>query len=381
MSTGATEPQASFLTTLGQIIDEVIAPSAHEIDRTGDFPRENLEALARGGLLGLVSSREAGGSGEAHRAAAQVVERIATACASTAMVVCMHYAGVAVIEAHGPQDVREAIARGEHITTLAFSEKGSRSQFWAPTSTATRADGGVQLNAQKSWVTSAGQANSYVWSSRPVTAEGQSTIWLVPADSQGLSIPFQFEGLGLRGNYSSPVNADAVVIPAENMLGSDGDGFNVMMGVVLPYFQVMNAAFSIGTMEAATTKTTQHLSGTTFEHTGQTLADLPTTRAYLSRMRIKTDMCRALLYETLSALEGGREDAMLRVLEVKAAAGEMATEVTDLAMRVCGGAAFRKEVGVERHFRDARAATVMAPTTDVLYDFIGKALCGMPLFG
>jgi alkylation response protein AidB-like acyl-CoA dehydrogenase len=97
-------------------------------------------------------------------------------------------------------------------------------------------------------------------------------------------------------------------------------------------------------------------------------------------MRIKTDMCRALLLDTLAALEGGREDTMLRVLEVKAAAGEASTEVTDLAMRICGGAAFRKEVGIERHFRDARAETVMAPTTDVLYEFIGKAVCGMPLF-
>ena len=62
------------------------------------------------------------------------------------------------------------------------------------------------------------------------------------------------------------------------------------------------------------------------------------------------------------------------------AAGETALEVTDLAMRVCGGAAYRKDVGVDRSFRDARAASVMAPTTDVLYDFIGKAVCGMPLF-
>jgi alkylation response protein AidB-like acyl-CoA dehydrogenase len=68
------------------------------------------------------------------------------------------------------------------------------------------------------------------------------------------------------------------------------------------------------------------------------------------------------------------------VLEVKAAASEAAVAVTDLAMRVCGGAAFRREVGVERNFRDARAATVMAPTTDALYDFIGKAVCGLPLF-
>ena len=65
---------------------------------------------------------------------------------------------------------------------------------------------------------------------------------------------------------------------------------------------------------------------------------------------------------------------MLRVLEVKAAAAEAASEVTDLAMRVCGGAAFRKEIGVERRFRDARAARVMAPTTDALLDFVGRAI-------
>jgi alkylation response protein AidB-like acyl-CoA dehydrogenase len=153
-----------------------------------------------------------------------------------------------------------------------------------------------------------------------------------------------------------------------------------MMGTVLPYFQLMNAAGSLGTMEAATAKTAAHVGGTSFEHTGSSLADLPTIRAYIARMRIKTDMVRGLLLDTLDALESGRPDTMLRVLEIKAAAGESATEVTDLAMRVCGGAAFRKEVGVERHFRDARAATVMAPTTDVLYDFIGKAVCGLPLF-
>ena len=97
-------------------------------------------------------------------------------------------------------------------------------------------------------------------------------------------------------------------------------------------------------------------------------------------MRVKTDMALALLDDTIAAMEAGRPDTMLRVLECKAAAGETATEVLDLAMRVCGGAAFRKDVGIERYFRDARAAGVMGPTTDVLYDFIGKAVCGMPLF-
>jgi alkylation response protein AidB-like acyl-CoA dehydrogenase len=97
-------------------------------------------------------------------------------------------------------------------------------------------------------------------------------------------------------------------------------------------------------------------------------------------MQVKADMSNALLSETLDAIAGQRPNATLRVLECKAAAGETANEALDLAMRVCGGAAFRKDVGVERYFRDARAAGIMAPTTDVLYDFIGKAVCGMPLF-
>jgi alkylation response protein AidB-like acyl-CoA dehydrogenase len=381
MSTSERQAKPTYLQALDPIISEVVAPAAGQVDETGAFPRAALDALGRSGLLGLVSSREVGGLNETHRAATRVVESLASACASTAMVVCMHYCGAAVIEAYGARDMREAIARGEHLTTLAFSESGSRSHFWAPVSTAIEADGGVRLDARKSWITSAGQADSYVWSSRPLAAEGNSTLWLVDADAKGLKIPSPFNGLGLRGNSSSPVTADGVLVGRDRMLGADGAGFDIMMGTVLPYFQMMSAGFSVGTMEAATNKSAQHLTNTKLEHLGQSLADIPTVRAYLSRMRIKTDMSRALLDDGLAALDEGREDAMLRVLEVKAAAGEASTEVTDLAMRVCGGAAFRKEAGIERHFRDARAATVMAPTTDVLYDFIGKALCGIPLFG
>lgn len=372
----------AYMDALNGVVDEVIAPVAVEIDQTGAFPRAGIEALGRAGLLGLISAQEVGGMGEGHRAATMAVGRVAEACASTAMVLCMHYAGTAVVEAHGPRKAREEIAAGRHLTTLAFSEAGSRSHFWAPVSTATSVPGDsmARLDAKKSWATSAGQVDSYVWSSRPLAAEGASTIWLVPGRAPGLSIPAPFNGLGMRGNNSSPVVAEGVLVERAAMLGADGGGFDIMMSVVLPYFQLMNAACSLGIMESATSRTATHAGGTRYEHLGSTLADLPTVRAYIARMRVKTDQVRALLLDTLNALEARRDDTMLRVLEIKAAAGEAATEVTDLAMRVCGGTAFRKEVGIERNFRDARAATVMAPTTDVLYDFIGKAVTGLPLF-
>jgi alkylation response protein AidB-like acyl-CoA dehydrogenase len=370
----------AYLAALQKVIADVIEPAAIETDRSAKFPRAAMDALSQSGLLGLISAKEVGGMGESMRAASDVVARIGQACGSTAMVVCMHYCGAAVVEKLGAQSVRRDIATGKHLTTLAFSEVGSRSHFWAPVGSAIQADNHYVLDSKKSWITSAGEADSYVWSSKPVAAEGASTIWLVPSKAKGVATVAPFDGLGLRGNGSSPVSGVQVKVTEADRMGADGGGFDVMMGVVLPIFQVLNASCSLGAMEASVSKAAAHVGGAKLEHLGQSLADLPTIRAYIARARIRTDMVRALLNDTVSAIETGREDTMLRVLEIKAAAAEAALEVTDYAMRVCGGAAFRKEVGVERHFRDARAASVMAPTSDVLYDFIGKAACGMPLF-
>lgn len=370
----------TYEAALERICSTTIAEKAPAVDRDGSFPFESIAELRAAGLLGAVSSAEAGGLGLGLNGATRIVGRVAEECGSTAMVLTMHYCGVAVLEAHGDPDIRRAAASGAHLSTLAFSEAGSRSHFWAPTSTAVARDGIVELNASKSWITSASQAASYVWSSRPVAQEGLSTLWLVPASAPGLSVQGPFDGLGLRGNDSAPVVASSVQVPRTAMLGADGHGFDIMMGVVLPAFAVLSAACSNGLMAGALRRTVEHTARTRHSDSGTSLAELPTIRSYIARMRLKADMSSALLADTLAALSEQRPDSMLRVLECKAAAGEVANEVLDIAMRVCGGAAFRRDVGVERLFRDARAAGVMAPTTDILYDLIGKAVCGLPLF-
>jgi alkylation response protein AidB-like acyl-CoA dehydrogenase len=368
-----------YLDALERVISDVVAPQAREVDRTGRFPRPGIDALGEAGILGLISSDTVGGGGRDMRAAAEVVERLSRACGSTAMVVLMHYAATAVLEAHGPEETRAEIAAGRHLSTLAFSEVGSRSQFWAPMSTATAEGGRVRLDARKSWVTAAGEAQSYVWSSRPLAAIGPMTLWLVPSDSTGLVNGGPFDGLGLRGNASVPVTADGVVVGTDAMLGADGTGLDIGLTVALPWFLVLNAAFSSGLMDAVIAETGAHVTTTRLEHLDQTLVQQPLVRADYARMRLQADTVRTLIDDTLAALEANRDDAMLRVLEVKAAAAEAALAVTDLAMKVGGGAAFRKEVGIERRFRDARAARVMAPTTDALLDFIGRAISGLPL--
>jgi alkylation response protein AidB-like acyl-CoA dehydrogenase len=370
----------SLEATLERLCRSTIVETAADVDQRAAFPRESVDALKSAGFLSAMSSVESGGLGLGLGGAARIVRRVAEECASTAMVLVMHYCGTAVIEACGPGYARRQIASGLHLSTLAFSEGGSRSHFWAPESTANARHGHVILNASKSWVTSASQATAYVWSSKPLSSDGLSTIWLVPASSRGIEVRDGFDGLGLRGNDSCPVRATEVEISASDMLGADGQGFEIMMSVVLPVFSVLNAACTNGLMAGALRRTGEHVAHTRHGDTRASLAELPTIRNYIARMRVKTDMSEALLWDTVAAIEGKRTDATLRVLECKAAAGETVNEVLDLAMRVCGGAAFRKEVGVERFFRDARAAGIMAPTTDVLYDFIGKAVCGLPLF-
>jgi alkylation response protein AidB-like acyl-CoA dehydrogenase len=371
----------TYLQQLDDIINNVISPAAQAIDRDGVFPRAAIHALGDAGLLGLISAVEVGGMGLALSDAAYVVERIAKVCSSTAMVVTMHYCGTTVLEKFGSVAIRREIAEGTHLTTLAWSDSGSRSHFWAPVSTAHREADNIILDGSKSMVTSAAEADSYVWSTCPAAVAGASTLWLVDSKAAGLSQPNYFDGMGLRGNCSSPLTATSLSVQASAMLGTDGGGFDIMIGTVLPVFATLIASCSIGIMDAAIASSCAHVSGNKLEHLGSTLAELPTIRAYIARAKIRADMARTLRDDTVVALATGREDAMLRVMQVKAAAAEAALEVTDTAMRVCGGAAFRRDVGVERNFRDARAASVMAPTSDVLYDFIGKAVCGMPVFG
>lgn len=383
---GLNTDQQKHADTAAQIARDVAAKHAADVDQKGRFPKESIEALGKAGLLGLCVGVEFGGKGQPPRTFAAVSEELARECASTAMVYVMHVTAAQQIAASGTFKDKAAIlkdiADGKHVTTLAFSEKGSRSQFWAPSSGLVADGANFTTDASKSWVTSARAANSYVSSARMpgATTPLASTLYMVRNGGAGISVDGDFKGIGLRGNDSAPVTLKGYKVSAGDLLTENGKGADGMLQVVLPWFVVGTAAMSHGLCLKAIELTSGHMSSAGFDFTGQKLRDLPNLRARLADMSIATDRSRALLGYTVAEME--KPDAMtpLRVLQSRASAIDTATHVTDLAMKACGGAAFSQHLPVERLFRDARAGWVMAPTADHLNDFIGKALTGLPLF-
>jgi alkylation response protein AidB-like acyl-CoA dehydrogenase len=369
------------------IADRILAPAARQNDKEARFSAEAIAALGPAGLPAVMLPAEVGGAGLGPRTLAAVVATFAEADASVAMVYLMHVCATATIAsarrgAAVAQTLKD-ISAGKHLSTLAFSEAGSRSHFWAPVSRAKRNAAGVHLSAKKSWVTSAGHAQSYVVSA--LSPEGksptESTLYLVESGTSGLSVSGPWDGLGMRANASAPMILDDCKIGPSFQLTDDGAGFKAMLEVVLPLFNLGTSAVALGLCRAAVAGTASHLNSARFDHLGQTLGEsLQTLRAQLATMQIETDGLAARIDDLIDHLERPRETTVLRVLESKAAAGEVAIAVTSAAMRVCGGAAFSKHLSIERLFRDAHAGAVMAPTGDVLRDFIGKAILGIPLF-
>lgn len=373
----------SLLAANERLSEEVLRASADQIDQSRRFPRENIAALGKAGVLGLLVPVQFGGAGAGLREMSRVLAAQAQSCASTAMVMLMHYCATAVISAKGGDALKQRLlpsfARGEHLSTLAFSEAGSGGHFYAPVSEVRQ----KRLSASKSFVTSAGEADSYVVSARKeaATAPTESNLYVIMKGASGLAAGGRFEGLGLTGNASAPMMLSNVSLDDDMRLGPEGSGFQSMLEVVLPHFQIGVASVSVGISTAAFETITARVSARKYDHAGgAALASIPRVQFLAAEMALELNSARAYLSETIRKALADDPAAMLDVLGVKVKAADACLHVVSHAMTLGGGWAFGRRGGLERNFRDAQAAAVMAPSNDVLKDFLGKACLGLPLF-
>jgi isovaleryl-CoA dehydrogenase len=375
-----------LVSTAREIARTVTAVHAEADDRDARWPAETMQALAAAGLMGLNVPESSGGLGQGMRGLVAISEVLARESASAGLCFAMHCVGTAVIAAKATDEHRqrylEPIARGEHITTLALSEPGTGAFFFYPQLAATPTDAGFDLTGTKGFVTNGGQADSYVVSTAPFQGDredGQFSCVLVDRDLPGLTWESQWAGFGMRSNDSRAMHLEHVHVPAGNLLGRPGDQLWFVFEVVAPYFLMAMAGTYLGVAQSAFDEARNRLGTRRYAHSGELLGSAPVVSHRLGDLWATLEATRQLVYSAAQQGDSGTPESLIAILACKAAAGDAAVHIANEAMTLCGGAAYRDNSRSARILRDARASHVMAPTTDMLKTWVGRALIGLPI--
>jgi alkylation response protein AidB-like acyl-CoA dehydrogenase len=378
------------LTLAARIAEDVVIPHADEWNRERIWPEPALRALQEAGLGGLVVPECFGGSGRGLLALMQVCEALGRADGSTALCFGMHCVGTACIAAKATPEQAERllapIVAGRHLTTLALSEPGTGSHFYLPQARMTRVDGGSAyvLGGKKCFVTNGGHADSYVMSAvsdDESAPPGHFSLLLVAAESPGLEWGHPWSGWGMRGNSSCSAELRDIRVPAQNRLGQEGDQIWYVFSVVAPYFLVAMAGTYLGIAARAFEEARAHLKQRHYAHTGGSLSEIGVLQHRLGTLWANVERTRRLCYWAAGCGDRDDRDALPGLCAAKAEAARSVVHVTNECMTLMGGMAYRDGTLLQRLLRDARAADVMSPTTDLLYGWLGRALLDLPLLG
>ena len=379
--------ESKILETVQDISSTIIAENTEATDRLARWPERNIRSFQNEGLGGLTIPVEYGGLGHGTKVLAKVCESIGQYCSSSAICFGMHAVGSAVIASKATDFQQEKyltpICEGQHLTSIALSEAGSGSQFYLPqTSMQYHSESEYKINGAKAFVLNGGEADSYIISA---VAEGSDTpgeqfnCFMVNADAVGLQWGERWKGLGLRGNSSRDLFLNNVKIPDENVLGQFGDQIWYVFNVITPYFLTAMAGTYLGIAKAAIDEVTNHIKNREISFNGRALASSSVIQYQLGCLWAKYARSRALVYYATECYDMDQDNALIDLFSAKAEVADAAIEIVNESMTLCGGYAYREKSTLDRLLRDARAAHVMTPTTDILRIWTGRSILEQPL--
>ncbi|MBI5594076.1 MAG: acyl-CoA dehydrogenase family protein [Deltaproteobacteria bacterium] len=376
-----TERQGQIRELTFKIARERIALHAAECDRSGNFPREAIRCLGEAGLPGLIISEAEGGAGEGRACFASVVQEIARACASTALIYTSHVVAAKAIEVGGSGLLKKkwltAMMGCQSLGAFAVHEPDSGSNAGAITTRAIRDGDFYVVNGSKFFITSGGEADVYlvlVRTDPEKGPQGMSTL-LIEKDTPGLSFGKPEDKMGLRSTSSREMFFSDCRVPVENLIGNEGEGLQIIGKSLVGWGFYGAAAISVGIAQAAVEASIRHAKERTIA--GQPIGVHQAVQFMVSDMILGSESAEAYLHSSAAKADASPAAAALNGFKAKLFASEMAVEVTNKAIQVLGGHGYSREYRVERLFRDARGLTLHFKTSEWLRQDVAKAALGI----
>jgi alkylation response protein AidB-like acyl-CoA dehydrogenase len=349
---------------------ERVAPRAAEIDETGEFPWDVVEAMRDADVLALPFSERYGGTGTGSLMLLVAIEELSKVCATTGLILAVQSLGALALELSGSEEQKQRyvprLASGEWLCAYALTEAGSGSDAAAMLTTAARDGDAYVLDGSKRFITNAGVAALYTVFAKTDPAAGHDGIsaFLVEAGTPGFEVGRIEPKMGIKGSTTGELVLASCRVPAENRLGEEGDGFRIAMRV-LDRSRPGVGAQALGIAQGATDYALAY--ARTRETFGKPIAEHQLVAAKLADMETRCEAARGLLHRVGRMIDAGIDGPELTKASAMAKlyCSDTAMEVTTEAVQILGGYGYMKEYPVERMMRDAKITQIYEGANEI----------------
>src|SRR6266436_6945421 len=371
------EDEQALIEAIREIAQAQVAPRAAEIDHTGEFPWDMKELLAQQDILAMPFPTEYGGIGASELAIVMAIEELSRHCATTALLLAVQQLGSLPILLVGNEEQKRRylpkLASGEWMAAFGLTESGSGSDAAAMRTEAVRSGDKYILNGSKRFITNGGLAK--VNSVFAITDREQGThgisAFIVEKDFPGFSVGRIEDKMGIKGSQTGELIFTDCEVPAENLLGREGDGFKIAMMTLdrtRPGIGAQALGIAQGALDLAVSYSKQRV------QFGRPIADNQGIQFMMADMAVKVEAARLLIYNVAEMIDRDEEDFSMYSSMAKLFASDAAMAVTGDAIQVLGGYGYMKEYPAERMMRDAKITQIYEGTNQIQRLVIARAL-------
>ena len=367
MDFSLTREQALVQKMMQSFTENEVKPIAAEIDRTHQYPAENVAKLFKLGVMGMTVPKEYGGMGADQVAAAICTEELAKACASTSDIVAGHTLCCVPIVEHGTEEQKKKylpmLTKGGVLGGMGITEPNAGSDA-SKSQTEARLEGDhYVINGSKIFITNGPEAGVFVIFAMTDKTKGNKGLsaFIIESSFPGFSIGKVEDKMGLHGVHTSEIVFTEMIVPKENLLGKEGKGFKICMQT-LDTGRIGIAAQALGIAEGAMEEAIAYTKGRV--QFGKPISKFQNTQFTFADMAMRIEAARLLTYQAAGIKQSGVRCSKQAAM-AKLSASETAMWVTTKALQMFGGYGYTNDYPMERMMRDAKITEIYEGTSEI----------------